>query len=323
MAVETHKGDLGSFAPSRAEMSGAEATAIKLRREKNTRWLLVTPALAVIGVIGILPLSIILVYSFLEPGPYAGVSWTPTLEAWTNVLFERDIFEDTLGLNTAHMSIFSRSVGLALGTTILTFIFGFPTAYFIATRPADQRTLWLFLISLPFWSNLLVRTFSMMLFLRDDGFINNTLLFFNLIDEPLIIIYTNTAVGIGLVYAYLPLMVMPIYASMEKLDFRIVEAGYDLYANRWQVLRRVILPLVKPGVVAGCILVFIPSIGAYVTPKILGGGKKLMLGNLIANQFGTSRDWPLGSALALFLMAMVMVALIIYVRNITAERDNG
>ena len=118
-------------------------------------------------------------------------------------------------------------------------------------------------------------------------------------------------------------MVMPLYASMEKLDFRLVEAGYDLYANRFQVLKRIIVPLAKPGIVAGCILVFIPSIGAYVTPRLLGGGKSLMLGNLIANQFGQARNWPLGSAMALFLMAVVMIALVFYVRNQTAQARQG
>jgi spermidine/putrescine transport system permease protein len=200
---------------------------------------------------------------------------------------------------------------------------GFPTAYFIATRPSTQKNFWLFMISLPFWSNLLVRTFAIMMFIREKGFVNYILLNLDLIDKPLQIMFTPTAVWIGLVYAYLPLMVMPLYASMEKIDFRLVEAGYDLYASRWQVLRKLIVPLVKPGIVAGCILVFIPSIGAYITPKLLGGGKSLMLGNLISNQFGTSRDWPLGSALALFLMALVMVALIIYVRNETRHANQA
>ena len=304
-------------------MSGAEATALAERRDLKSRWLLVSPALLIIGCVGILPLSIIIAYSFMSPGPYAGVSWEPTLEAWINLLLERDIFDETLGLNYAHILIFSRSIWLAIVTTLLTLVLGFPTAYFIATRPAKQRNFWLFLISLPFWSNLLVRTFAMMQFIRDQGFINHVLIYLNVIETRLHILYTSTAVGMGLFYAYLPLMVMPLYASMEKLDFRLVEAGYDLYASRWRVLKRVIIPLVKPGIVAGCILVFIPSIGAYLTPRILGGGKKLMLGNLIANQFGTSRDWPMGSALALFLMAMVMIALMIYVRNATKEQKRG
>jgi spermidine/putrescine transport system permease protein len=305
------------------QMSGREATAAAERRSVRKRWLLVSPALAIIGLVGIMPLAIIAVYSFLSPGPYAGISWDPTLEAWLNVFMERDIFDETLGINYAHASIVTRSFVLAFVTMILALIVGFPTAYFIATRPDKQRYLWLFIISLPFWSNLLVRTFAMMLVLRDNGYINSSLIYLNVIEKPLEIIFTNTAVGIGLTYAYLPLMVMPLYASMEKLDFRLIEAGYDLYGNRWKVLWRIVIPLVRPGIIAGCILVFIPAIGAYVTPKLLGGGKNLMVGNLIANQFGTSRDWPLGSAISLFLMLMVMVALIIYVRNVISEADKN
>ena len=277
----------------------------------------------IIGVAGLIPLTVILFYSFMSPGPYAGISLEPTFQAWINLVMEEDLFDETLGFNYAHLYIFSRSIGLALGTTILTLAIGFPTAYFIATRPSTQKNFWLFMISLPFWSNLLVRTFAIMMFIREKGFVNYILLNLDLIDKPLQIMFTPTAVWIGLVYAYLPLMVMPLYASMEKIDFRLVEAGYDLYASRWQVLRKLIVPLVKPGIVAGCILVFIPSIGAYITPKLLGGGKSLMLGNLISNQFGTSRDWPLGSALALFLMALVMVALIIYVRNETRHANHA
>mgnify|MGYP002857847467 FL=1 len=277
----------------------------------------------IIGVAGLTPLTVILFYSFMSPGPYAGISLEPTFQAWINLVMEEDLFDETLGFNYAHLYIFSRSIGLALGTTILTLAIGFPTAYFIATRPSTQKNFWLFMISLPFWSNLLVRTFAIMMFIREKGFVNYILLNLDLIDKPLQIMFTPTAVWIGLVYAYLPLMVMPLYASMEKIDFRLIEAGYDLYASRWQVLRKLIVPLVKPGIVAGCILVFIPSIGAYITPKLLGGGKSLMLGNLISNQFGTSRDWPLGSALALFLMALVMVALIIYVRNETRQANHA
>ena len=293
------------------------------RKEARSRWLLVSPAMLIIGVAGLTPLTLILFYSFMSPGPYAGISLEPTFQAWINLVMEEDLFDETLGFNYAHLYIFSRSIGLALGTTILTLAIGFPTAYFIATRPSTQKNFWLFMISLPFWSNLLVRTFAIMMFIREKGFVNYILLNLELIDKPLQIMFTPTAVWIGLVYAYLPLMVMPLYASMEKIDFRLVEAGYDLYASRWQVLKRLIIPLVKPGIVAGSILVFIPSIGAYITPKLLGGGKSLMLGNLISNQFGTSRDWPLGSALALFLMALVMVALIIYVKNETRHANHA
>ena len=304
-------------------LTGAQAAHMTERKETRSRWLLVSPAMLIIGVAGLTPLTVILFYSFMSPGPYAGISLEPTFQAWINLVMEEDLFDETLGFNYAHLYIFSRSIGLALGTTILTLAIGFPTAYFIATRPSTQKNFWLFMISLPFWSNLLVRTFAIMMFIREKGFVNYILLNLDLIDKPLQIMFTPTAVWIGLVYAYLPLMVMPLYASMEKIDFRLVEAGYDLYASRWQVLRKLIVPLVKPGIVAGCILVFIPSIGAYITPKLLGGGKSLMLGNLISNQFGTSRDWPLGSALALFLMALVMVALIIYVRNETRQANHA
>jgi spermidine/putrescine transport system permease protein len=304
-------------------LTGVQAAHITERKEVRSRWLLVSPALLIIGVAGLVPLTVILFYSFMSPGPYAGISFEPTFQAWINVVIEEDLFDETLGFNYAHLYIFSRSIGLALGTTILTLAIGFPTAYFIATRPSAQKNFWLFMISLPFWSNLLVRTFAIMMFIREKGFVNYILLNLELIDKPLQIMFTPTAVWIGLVYAYLPLMVMPLYASMEKIDFRLVEAGYDLYASRWQVLKRLIIPLVKPGIVAGSILVFIPSIGAYITPKLLGGGKSLMLGNLISNQFGTSRDWPLGSALALFLMALVMVALIIYVKNETRHANHA
>jgi len=289
------------------------------RRETWRRWFLVSPALIIIGGIGILPLSIILLYSLLEPAEYAGVVWNFSVEAWINLLFERDMFDETLTLADANIAIFTRSIVQAGLTTISALIIGFPTAYFIATRPERQRNAWLFLITIPFWTNLLIRTFAIMLLVRDQGVINNVLIWMGVIDKPIEMLFTNFAVALGLIYVYLPFMVLPLYASMEKLDFRIVEAGYDLYATRFAVLRRVIVPLVKPGIVAGCILVFIPSIGAYVTPRLLGGGKHMMLGNLIANQFGTSRNWPLGSAMALMLMALVMIALVFYVRNATAK----
>ncbi|MGC9587574.1 UNVERIFIED_CONTAM: ABC transporter permease, partial [Salmonella enterica subsp. enterica serovar Rissen] len=156
---------------------------------------------------------------------------------------------------------------------------GFPTAYFMATRSEKTRDLWLFLITIPFWTNLLIRTFAVLQIIRNEGIINTVLIKLGIVSAPIQILYTDAAIPIGMAYVYLPLMVLPVYASMEKLDFRLVEAGYDLYASRWQVLRRIIFPLVKPGVIAGSILVFIPAIGAYVTPSVLGGGKNMMLSN--------------------------------------------
>jgi spermidine/putrescine transport system permease protein len=318
MSDATHALDAG------ATQTGATAAEAAERRAVRARWLLNAPALLIIGGVGIMPLTIIALYSLLEPADYAGVIWKFSAEAWFNLILERDMFDGTVGISDAHLTIYARSILQALFTTGLTLLFGFPTAYFIATRNERERNIWLFLITIPFWTNLLIRTFAIMLIVRDQGLINQALIGLGIIDKPIAILYTDFAVSMGLVYAYLPFMVLPLYASMEKLDFRLVEAGYDLYASRWRVLRRIIVPLVKPGIVAGCILVFIPAIGAYVTPRLLGGGKNMMLGNLIANQFGTSRDWPLGSAMALALMGFVMIALVIYVRNVTAKgRANG
>jgi spermidine/putrescine transport system permease protein len=158
--------------------------------------------------------------------------------------------------------------------------------------------------------------------IRNEGMLNTALTSLGIIDSPIQIMYTDTAILLGMAYVYLPLMVLPLYASMDKLDFRLVEAGYDLYANRLQVLWRIIIPLVRPGIVAGSILVFIPSLGAYVIPRVLGGGKNMMLGNLIELQFGAGRNWPLGAAISITLMALVMVALLFYVRNASRSGAN-
>ncbi|CAN7591708.1 ABC transporter permease [Rhizobium sp. LjRoot98] len=284
-------------------------------KDIRKRWLLSLPALLIILLAATGPLLIVLLYSFLAPGPYGDVQWAPSLEGWIGVFLEKDIFDETLSLASAHISIFMRSVGLSLVTTILTLLVGFPTAYFIATRPEKTRELWLFLITIPFWTNLLIRTFAILEVIRNEGLINGLLIKTGLIAKPIQMLFTDGAILTGMVYVYLPLMVLPLYASMEKLDFRLVEAGYDLYATPFRVLRKIIIPLVKPGIIAGSILVFIPALGAYVTPSILGGGKNMMLGNLIELQFGQGRNWPLGSALSITLMLIVMVALLVYVRN--------
>lgn len=301
--------------------SASEAARSAERKDVRGRWFLSLPALLIIFAAAIGPLLIVLVYSFLTPGPYGDVIWKFSTEAWVNVVVERDIFDDTLSFADAHLSIFWRSVQLSLATTALALIFGFPTAYFIATRPDNSRQVWLFLITIPFWTNLLIRTFAIQEVIRNEGIVNTLLLWAGLIHQPVQMMYTDFAILVGMVYVFLPLMVLPLYASMEKIDFRLVEAGYDLYATRLQVLRRIIVPLVKPGIVAGSILVFIPSLGAYVTPRLLGGGRNLMLGNLIELQFGQGRDWPLGAALSITLLAIVLVALLVYVRY--AGRSEG
>jgi spermidine/putrescine transport system permease protein len=297
-------------------MATARETAMaEERKDVVTRLWLATPALVIIFCAALGPLLVVLLYTFLTKGDYGGVKWIFSTEGWFSVFFERDIFDDTVTLADAHLSIFWRSVKLSLATTVLALLFGFPTAYFIATRSERTRDIWLFLVTIPFWTNLLIRTFAMMEVIRNEGIINTTLISLGIIDTPIQIMFTDTAIMMGMVYVYLPLMVLPLYASMEKLDFRIVEAGYDLYATRLQVLWRIIIPLVKPGIIAGSILVFVPSLGAYVTPRVLGGGKNLMLGNLIELQFGQGRNWPLGSALSITLMVIVMVAMLVYVRQ--------
>jgi spermidine/putrescine transport system permease protein len=285
------------------------------RRKRNTRIGLLAPGIVTIFCIGIMPLSIVLVYSFLKPGDFGGVTWEISFDAYVQLLFAEDIFDETLAFSTDYLQIFMRSIGLGLFTTLTCLLVGFPTAYFIATQPPARRNAWLFLITIPFWTNLLIRTYAMLLILRDQGVINMSLMEIGLIDRPIPILYTDFAVCLGLVYAYLPFMVLPIYASLEKLDFRLVEASYDLYATRFKVLKRIIIPLAKPGIAAGCILVLIPSLGAYITPALLGGGKSLMIGNLIELQFGQARNWPFGSAIALVLMVLVMLSLLAYLNS--------
>lgn len=304
------------FAPGDLE---AEAQ----RHDSKRRWLLSLPALIIIGGAATGPLMVMVVYSFLAPGDYGNVKWEFSTDGWVNVFLQRDIFDDTLMWADAHLSIFWRSLSLSMITTVMTLIFGVPTAWFIATQPPGKREFWLFLITVPFWTNLLVRTIAIQELLRAEGVFNNVLIFVGVIDAPIQLMFTNFAIAFGMTYVYLPLMVLPVYAAVDKLDFRLVEAAHDLYAGRWTAFRRVILPLIKPGIIASSILVFIPSLGAYVTPRVLGGGKNLMFGNLIELQFGAGRNWPLGAALSLMLMAAVMISLIWYVRVTSREQADG
>jgi spermidine/putrescine transport system permease protein len=310
-------------APS-ASLSAAQQAQQEIEKKAGVRrWLLTAPALITVGIFGILPLIIIVIYSFLKAAPYGGVVWSPSVEAYVSFLFQTDIFSDELVFSPDFLEIYLRSFIFAVGTTVICLFLGFPTAYFMATRPPRQRNWWVLLITIPFWSNLLVRTLAIMFIIRDEGLLNNLLRGLGLIERPITMLYTDFAVVLGLFYSFLPFMVLPLYASLEKLDFRLVEAGYDLYASRPKVLFRVIIPLARPGIIAGCLLVFIPALGAYVTPLILGGGKHLMIGDLIAQQFGSGRNWPLGAAQALILMSAVLVALFFYVRVTSGKVKHG
>jgi spermidine/putrescine transport system permease protein len=295
-----------------------------MQSDTRQRWVLSLPALLVLFMASVGPLIVMLAYSFFEKGSFGDVKpWHFSGEGWFNVFLERDIFDETVTIADAHLSILWRSVKLSLITTVLTLLIGFPTAYYISTQTPRRRELLIFLITIPFWTNILIRTFAMQQVIRKEGVINTILIKLGIVDQPLQMMYSDGAIFFGMLYVYLPLMVLPLYAAIEKLDFRLVEAGYDLYASRWDVLRRIIIPLVKPGIIAGSILVFIPSLGAYVIPRVLGGGKNLMLGNLIDLQFGQGRNWPLGAALSMTLLIMVMLALLVYMRNVSKGSAHG
>ncbi len=282
----------------------------------NTRlnWLMSAPALIVLALTATLPFLGVLVYSFLTPGQYGNVVWTFSTDGWLGLILTRDVFDGTLVWADAHITIILRTVELATLTTAITFVFGFPTAWFIATRPPKSRPIWLFLITIPFWTNLLIRTFAINEVIRNEGLINTVLLKLGMISQPLEMIYSDGAVLLGMGYAYFPLMVLPLFAAMDRFDMRLLEAGYDLYASRLSVLWRIVIPVVRPGVIAGCILVFIPALGAYVTPRVLGGGKNMMLSNFVELQFGQGRNWPLGASVSITLGAITLIAMLVILR---------
>ena len=302
-------------------MSPAEENAVKTSARNG--WLLSSPALVVLAIAAAGPLVIVVIYSFLKAGTHGNVVWTFSLDGWQSILWTKDLITDRYVWADAHLSIFWRSVKLSLLTTAITFLVGFPTAWFIATRPPKARAFWLFLITIPFWTNLLIRTYAINEVIRKEGLLNLTLQKIGVITEPLNIIYTDIAIFTGMTYVYLPLMVLPLFAAIDRFDMRLLEAGYDLYGSRMQILRRIILPIVKPGIIAGSILVFVPSLGAYVTPRVLGGGKQMMLGNLIELQFGQGKNWPLGAALSLTLLVIVTAALLYYVKVANGEKRHG
>jgi spermidine/putrescine transport system permease protein len=302
------------------------SAAEKARDAASVRraWALSAPALVLLTLAATGPLLIMLVYSFLSPGEYGNVVWDFSWDGWRGILWSEDIFDPgKYMLADAHLTILWRSIKLSIMTTVLTCLIGFPTAWFIATKPPKTRVLWLFLITIPFWTNLLIRTFAVNEVIRQEGVLNTFLIWAGLIEEPLRIIYTDVAIFLGMTYVYLPFMVLPIFAAIDRFDMRLLEAGYDLYASRGKVLRRIILPIVKPGIVAGSILVFVPSLGAYVIPRILGGGKNMMIGNFIDLQFGQGRNWPLGAAMAVTLLIIVGTALFFYIRASERGAQNG
>jgi len=260
------------------------------------------------------PLATVVYLSFVTDGPgvreivHQGTT-ANYVTAWTDPIYR---------------ALMQRSLYVSVMVTLATVLLAFPVAYFISFYvPSNKKSLWLFMITIPFWTNLLIRTFAINQIIRNEGILNTALIKLGIISAPLQITYTDTAVLIGMVYVYLPLMVLPLFAAIDRFDMRLLEAGYDLYASRWQVLRKIILPIVSPGIVAGSILVFVPCLGAYVTPRILGGGKLMMIGNFIELQFGQGRNWPLGASISILLLVIVTIALLFYVKAMAGEKRNG
>lgn len=269
--------------------------------------ILALPATIWLGVFFVAPLALVLLYSFLDRGTYGGVEWSFTLANYQRL--GRGIY----------WGILWRSVWLAIVTTAISLAIGYPLAFFIATRPQRWRNALLLLVIVPFWTNFLVRTYAWIVLLRTEGVINTVLQSLHLISEPLTLLFTPLAVMVGLVYGYLPFMILPLYSTMERFDFSLVQAAQDLGANDLRTFWRVLLPLTMRGIVAGSLLVFIPAVGAFITPDILGGAKTMMVGNLIQNQFLKARNWPFGSALSITLMAIVLVLVLIYFRMSDSE----
>lgn len=269
------------------------------------------PSALWLAVFLIFPLAIIGVYSVLERGVYGTIEFRFTLENYARVL------------DPLYLQPLVRSLWASLITTMLCLLIGYPLAYFISLQSARRKNTLLVLVMLPFWSDFLVRTYAWMFILRTEGLLNTVLMQTGIINSPIEILFTQYAVVLGLVYGYLPFMVLPLYASLEKLEYGLGAAAHDLGATPRQRFIYVTLPLTKPGIIAGCILVFVPTFGAFITPDILGGSKQLMIGNLLKDQFLAARDWPFGSALSFIVMGLVMLLMYVYIRSATTRHQQA
>ena len=241
----------------------------------------------------LLPLALMFVVSWISRGPYGGLDWTWTGENYVRLL-------DSLVLG-----IFLKSFGYALGTTLVCGLLGFPLAYCIARSSKSWQQWLLILVMIPFWTNFLVRTYAWVLIFRADGVVNGFLKILG--QDPISLLFTDFSVCVGLVYGYLPFMVLPLVSALERIPIQVEEAARDLFATRLEALWHVVVPLSRPGWVAGSVLVFIPSLGAFITPYLLGGGQSLMIGTLIQQEFLVARDWPFGAALSFGLMAVILM----------------
>lgn len=271
------------------------------RHPEAQAWTLLGPGTIWMVVFFVIPVLIMCAYSLMPRGTYGGVEVGFTLEAYQRFF------------NPVYLIILERTFVAALLCTALCVLLGYPVAYVIA-RSGRWKNVLLFLVVLPFWTSFLVRTFALIFLMRDTGLINSWLLKLGLVREPITMLYTSFAVLTGLVYGFLPFMILPIYASLEKLDPALLEAAEILGAKPAARFRRITLPLSRPGLVAGCLLVFIPALGSFLTSDLLGGAKELLIGNLVQNQFTTARNWPFGSAASTVVMVLVLGAVLIYLR---------
>ncbi len=302
----THASTAGS-----ASAGPAVPNAKDLSRSRWT-WLGLVPAFVWWTVFLLAPIALILASAFFKRGFYGGVVYQFTLSNFSRAA------------TPLYMKVFWHSIKLAFVTTVVCLAVGYPAAYFIATRPSvKMRNVLLLLVILPFWTDFLIRTYAWIILLNREGVVNGVLERFGVIDQPLGLLYNNTAVVIGLVYAYLPLMILPLYASLERLNPELFEAGADLGSRPFRVWRTVILPLIVPGLVAGIVFVFVPSLGNFPVAELLGGGRSDMVGNLINRQFLTARDWPFGSTLTLALIAILMLLLLVQSFALRRSREIG
>lgn len=271
---------------------------------------LLAPGSLFLGVFFLIPLGIILIYSFLTPGLYGGVEWAfyhwnyGRIFGWADGIME--IFEPV------YLWIIGRSLLYALLTVAISLALCYPAAFWVAGLPGRWRLVFMLLIALPFFASMIVRLYAWLLILKPSGLLNTVLMAAGLISQPLEILYTPVAVILGMVYISLPFMFLPLFSAIDNLDRGLIEASGDLGARPWQTFLKVTLPMTVPGIVSGAVIVFIPSVGNFIVPDVLGGAKGLMTGNLIEQQFLSSRNWPFGSALAMVVMSIVLVVLAVF-----------
>lgn len=274
-----------------------------------SNWLLVGPGLGWLAVFLVVPCLLVFANAFFERGVYGGIVYDFTLDNFVRAA------------EPLYLGIFLDSARIAGFATLIALLVGYPAAYAIAKAPAGRQTALLIVVMLPFWSNYLIRTYAWIVLLNREGLINRSLAGAGLISEPLPLLYNEFAVVVGLVYNYLPFVVLAVYSSLQRLDPSLAEASRDLGAGRAQTFLRVILPMTVPGIAAGAVFVFVLSIGNFITPDLLGGGRMRMVGNLIYDQFLSARDWPFGAALAALLIALMMALL--FAQAIASRRASG